>query len=413
MCNFRFSLLFLLFLLTAPELFSQQKPGTNLPGVVNKKPGLDSGFYQDIKDGLTNSYLKFTKDKTGRVAFLGGSITQNPGWREMICKYLTERFPETKLDFVNAGIGSTGSTPGAFRLASDVLARGEIDLLFEEAAVNDRTNSFDSTACIRGMEGIVSHARSAGPFLDIVLMYFVDPEKIKDYNCGKVPYEIKAHDKVARHYNLPTINLAKEVTDRINNGELSWEKDFVDAHPSPFGQELYYQSIRAFLENCWKKAENQSNRLPHKLPVLIDKYSYVDARYVDIRKAKPNEGWTFEENWSPSNNLILHKMCKNVPVLTSASPGAMVEFRFKGRAIGICAVTGPDAGMIEYSIDDKYSGIVDLHTQWSDEYNLPWFVIFKDELSNSKHSLKIKIIENMNFKNHGNACRILKFLVNR
>ena len=111
MCNFHFSLLFLLFLLTAPELFSQQKPGTNLPGVVNKKPGLDSGFYQDIKDGLTNSYLKFTKDKTGRVAFLGGSITQNPGWREMICKYLTERFPETKLDFVNAGIGSTGSTP--------------------------------------------------------------------------------------------------------------------------------------------------------------------------------------------------------------------------------------------------------------------------------------------------------------
>ena len=374
---------------------------------------LYSGTYQEIKDGLTNSYYKFTKDKTGRVAFLGGSITQNPGWREKVCNYLSERFPVTKFDFINAGIGSTGSTPGAFRLATDVLAKGEIDLLFEEAAVNDRTNSFDSTACVRGMEGIVSHARTSEPYLDIVLMYFVDPDKIKDYNNGKVPYEIKAHDKVARHYNLPTINLAKEVTDRISNGEFSWEKDFVDVHPSSFGQELYYQSIRTFLENCWKKAENQSNRLPHKLPVLIDKYSYVDARYVDIRKAKPNEGWTFQENWSPSNTLILHKMCKNVPVLSCDNPGAIVNFRFKGKAAGICAVTGPDAGMIEYSIDDKYHGKVDLFTQWSNEYNLPWFVIFKDDLSNSEHSLKIEILESKNSKSNGNACRILRFLVNR
>jgi sialidase-1 len=222
-----------------------------------------------------------------------------------------------------------------------------------------------------------------------------------------------AHDKVARHYNLPTINLAKEVTERINNRELSWEKDFVDAHPSPFGQELYYQSIRTFLENCWKKAEMQSERLPHKLPVLIDNYSYVDARYVDIREAKPKEGWTFEENWSPSNSLILHKMCKNVSVLTSSKPGAMVEFPFKGRAVGICAVTGPDVGMIEYSIDDKYSGIVDLYTQWSNEYNLPWFVIFKDELSDSNHLLKIKILKDKNPKSAGNAVRLLKFLVNK
>jgi sialidase-1 len=383
------------------ELYSQK---------VNK---LDSGTYQEIKDGLANSYLKFTNDKTGRVAFMGGSITQNPGWRELICKYLSERFSETKFDFINAGIGSTGSTPGAFRLASDVLEKGEIDLLFEEAAVNDRTNSFDSTECIRGMEGIVAHAGKAEPYLDIVLMYFVDPDKIKDYNNDRVPYEIRAHNKVARHYNLPTVNLAKEVTDRINNGEFSWEKDFVDAHPSPFGQELYYQSIRSFLENCWKKAENQPERLPHKLPVLIDNYSYVDARYVDIREAKPKEGWTFEENWSPSNTLILHKMCKNVPVLSSEKPGAMVEFCFKGRAVGICAVTGPDVGMIEYSIDHKYSGMVDLYTQWSNEYNLPWFVIFKDDLSDSNHSLKIKILKDKNPKSDGNAVRVLKFLVNK
>ena len=69
--------------------------------------------------------------------------------------------------------------------------------------------------------------------------------------------------------------------------------------------------------------------------------------------------------------------------------------------------------MIEYSIDDKYHGKVDLFTQWSNEYNLPWFVIFKDDLSNSEHSLKIEILEIKNSKSNGNACRILRFLVNR
>ena len=38
------------------------------------------------------------------MAFLGGSITYNPGWRDMTCAYLTERFPETTFDFVAAGI---------------------------------------------------------------------------------------------------------------------------------------------------------------------------------------------------------------------------------------------------------------------------------------------------------------------
>jgi sialidase-1 len=134
---------------------------------------------------------------------------------------------------------------------------------------------------------------------------------------------------------------------------------------------------------------------------------------VDIRQAKPKEGWTFENNWSPTNSLVIHKMCKNVPVLFSNRPEAEVEFSFKGSAVGICAVTGPDAGTIEYCIDGKYTGEVDLYTQWSSEYNLPWFVVFKDNLHHTNHSLQIRISEKKNVKSEGNACRIIKFLVNK
>ena len=112
----------------------------------------------------------------GTVAFLGGSITEMKGWRDMICEDLKQRFPYTKFTFVAAGIPSTGSTPGAFRLTDDVLSKGKVDLLFVEAAVNDDTNGFSAIEQVRGMEGIVRHALVSNPSMDIMMLHFIyDP----------------------------------------------------------------------------------------------------------------------------------------------------------------------------------------------------------------------------------------------
>jgi sialidase-1 len=374
---------------------------------------LDSRSYVNTRGGLANCYLKFTNTRKGRVAFMGGSITHNPGWRDSVCMYLQSRFPLTIFEFINAGVSSTGSTPGAFRLKRDVLDRGEIDLLFEEAAVNDRTNMFDSVSCVRGMEGIVAHARQFNPYIDIVLMYFADPDKIKDYNAGIPPYEIRAHNKVAAHYNIPSLNLAKEVTDRINNGEFSWENDFKDLHPSPFGQSLYFHSIKALLEECWEKAKSVSVRTHYKLPDPIDLLSYFSGDYIDVDKASLRNGWVKIRDWSPQNNAIVHHMVRHISVITSDSPNSEAMLKFSGKAIGMCVITGPDAGTINYSIDGKYSGSVDLFTPWSNQYNIPWYVVLKDNLPDSRHILQIQISDKKNPDSKGHACYLYKFFVNR
>ena len=64
---------------------------------------------------VEDSKQVFESTGMGRVVFLGGSITFMSGWRDMVCAELERRFPETKFDFINAGIPSTGSTPGAYR----------------------------------------------------------------------------------------------------------------------------------------------------------------------------------------------------------------------------------------------------------------------------------------------------------
>ena len=232
--------------------------------------------YFALRAGLDRCRSKFEKEKTGRVAFLGGSITAAPGWRDMVCEDLMRRFPQTKFDFINAGIPSLGSTPGAFRFERDVLQNGPIDLLFEEAAVNDDTNGFSDVEQVRGMEGIIRRARLANPQVDIVLLHFVDPGKIDQISKGETPAVIRNHEAVAERYQVPSINLAKEVTERIHAAEFTWADDFRDLHPTPFGHNLYAKSVRRLLDAAFQA--KTPTPTPLELPEPLDPNSYFRGR---------------------------------------------------------------------------------------------------------------------------------------
>ncbi|HLO79830.1 MAG TPA: SGNH/GDSL hydrolase family protein [Chitinophagaceae bacterium] len=373
---------------------------------------LDPSGFHIARSGLANSYAKFTHEKKGTVAFMGGSITEHGAWRNKICQYLKERFPETEFEFINAGISSTGSTPGAFRLAQEVLDKGKIDLFFEEAAVNDATNDFNNAAQVRGMEGIIRHALDSNPNMDIVMMHFVDPAKIADYDKGMTPVVIANHEKVAAHYHVNTINLAKEITDRIHAGEFNWKDDFKDLHPSLFGHEVYVRSIKTFLADAYARADTASKAIKMQLPAKLDKFSYSAGEYVDVNKARLIKGWSLVSNWVPNDGLETRKQYVNIPALIAETPGSELRFDFTGTAIGLCVASGPDAGILEYSIDGGPFRSKDLYTQWSSFLHLPWYVILDDELKNKKHSVVVRIAPGKNEKSKGNACRLLHFLVN-
>ena len=203
--------------------------------------------YFETRGGLERFFERCEKGGEIRVAFLGGSITQMNGWRNIVMANLQNRFPSVKYDFVAAGIASMGTTPGAFRLERDAFSKGSVDLLFVEAAVNDSTNGRSAAEQTRGMEGIVRRAKQLNPEIDFVMMHFVDPEKMSVYRDGRTPDVIKNHETVANYYGVPSINLAREVTERIAAGEFTWERDFKDLHPAPFGHELYARTIERFL----------------------------------------------------------------------------------------------------------------------------------------------------------------------
>lgn len=373
---------------------------------------LDSKNYHTIRGNLNNAGLKFEKEKTGRIVFLGGSITYNSGWRDSVCQYFQQEFPKTDFDFINVGIPSMGSTPGAFRFERDVLKNGKVDLLFVEAAVNDDTNKTAPDEIVRGMEGIVRHAKTANPLCDIVIMHFADPGKMDNYRNGIIPEVIQLHERVAEHYNISTINLAKEITERIDAGEFDWENDFKDLHPSPFGQNIYFLSMKQFLANCFNSVDFDGKQFVTEMPAPLDKFSYSNGILVQPNPPKTIKGWKFVENWKPENNKGTRSNYVDVPMLVGEYPGKIVKFQFRGNAVGIAVAAGPDAGIIEYSVDNSDWKKLDLFSDWSENLYLPWFYTLDSGLKNGKHTLQIRLTDDKNPKSTGTKCIIRYFYFN-
>lgn len=351
--------------------------------------------YFTLRDGLQNSQARFAGAKTGRVAFLGGSITFNPGWRDAVMRYLQLRFPETRFDFIAAGIPSLGSVPHAFRLASDVLAAGPVDLLFVEAAVNDHNHDGQPNAAalaMRGMEGVVRHVRRTSPQTDIVHLHFAHDIHLQTWNEGKVPYTVAAHERVAEHYGCPSVNLSQEVAERIAAGQFSWQDDFRDLHPSPYGQQLYANSITRMLDAAWRAPTPPVARA-HPLPVPLDPASYDRGRFGKVAEARILSGFTIEPSWRPADGKPTRAGYVDVPALVATAPGAEFEFRFDGTAAGLMITSGPDAGRIAFQVDGGPEQTVSTVTAWSQGLHLPWALMLADGLPAGPHTVRLRLVD--------------------
>jgi putative heme-binding domain-containing protein len=392
---------------------SLRHPVPHTDATKNASPASAGQKYFELRDGLGNARAAFETSAKGRVVFLGGSITAGGGWRDQTCDWLRRRFPETDFEFVNAGIGSLGSVPHAFRLKRDVLSKGPIDLLFVEAAVNDTANGTDRERMRRAMEGIVRHVRRTSPLTDIVHMHFVMPEHMKDYAAGIVPAAIEEHEAVAAAYGNTSLNLSREVTDRIAAGEFTWDEDFKNLHPSPFGHRLYAESITRLLTAAWGRDAATPATKPHPLPdKLVDPAAYDSGRFAALSGVRIIKGFTLVDRWRPTDTAKTREGFVEVPALEGTRPGDSFEFDFDGTAAGVLITSGPDAGRIECSIDDGPFTTLETHTRWSSTLHLPWAVMLADGLTVGRHTARVRIAAGHDPRSTGTAVRVVHLLLN-
>ncbi len=357
------------------------------------------------RSDFRNCKIQFEQNKTGHVAFFGGSITEMDGYRPLLCTFLENKFPSTEFTFTNAGIASTGSTTGAFRMDRDVLEEGPLDLLFLEFAVNDdqdEAHSYDEA--VLGMEAIIRKARKHNPNVDIVMTYFVNPEILKDYQQGLVRTSIAAHEAVAQHYNISTCNLAKEVADQITIGTLNWET-FGGTHPHPFGNQICAGMISSMLEKAW------NSKVAFEKPAAINAFNFENGRLVDPSSCEFDRKWSYAvPAWEVIKGSKRDRFL-NSKMLCTTKKGAELTFNFSGTAVGAFILAGPDAGVVEVSMDGGPFKEHDLyHSQYSKGLHYPRTVMFATDLSKGKHTMNLRMSKTSS--GNGTAARIMNFVVN-
>lgn len=364
----------------------------------------------NLRGSLKNSRHKFDAG-AGHVAFLGGSITEMDGYRPIVCRWLQEQFPKTEFQFTNAGIASTCSHTGAFRLQRDVLSQGHVDLLLVEFAVNDDQDAAHSSAnCIAGMEGIIRQVRQHNPDADIVMTHFVNPGMLKTLEQGATITSASAHEETAVHYNVSSVYLPKVLGRMIEQQQMTW-KQFGGTHPGPAGNQLAADCVTSVLKAGWGGAADTAPAAHPSPPRLLNNEAFTRGRLVSGRHSA-GDGWSYSEpEWRDLPGGKRDRFLSR-PLLHSETPGATTSLDWTGTAVGVFVLAGPDAGQLEYRIDDGPWQTQELYHRFSRGLHYPRTVVLASGLPDQEHRLDIRVGEDTHTSSKGHAVRILEYAVN-
>ena len=97
-------------------------------------------------------------------------------------------------------------------------------------------------------------------------------------------------------------------------------------------------------------------------------------------------------------------------MLSATEPGAEATLEFEGTAVGAFVVAGPDAGIVESSIDGEPVVAVDVFYPFSKGLHYPRTIMLGTDLKPGKHKLTLKM--SAESKNGGHAMRIMAFTAN-
>ncbi|HPA17407.1 MAG TPA: GDSL-type esterase/lipase family protein [Verrucomicrobiae bacterium] len=351
--------------------------------------------------GLPNFFAKLKRGGNVRIGYLGGSITAQDGWRPKSRDWFQQKYPGAKVEEINAAIGGTGSDLGVFRLRRDVLD-AKPDLLFVEFAVNDGGAPVEQIH--RCMEGIVRQTWNALPETDTCFVYTVHESMLRDLQAGKFPRSASAMETVAEHYGIPTIHMALEVARLEKEGKLVFKgaKPKTDAeraalgdkilfspdgvHPyTDAGHQLYLEAVARSMEKLARVGRTGRHSLGE--PLRVD--NWEGAALVPLNTKLLQGEWTK----LGADDPVAKRFSKRLPELWKASrAGASITVRFRGTALAVYDIVGPDCGQVEVSVDGKALGKQARFDAYCTYHRLAKLVVAAD-LSGGEHTAVIRLLD--------------------
>ena len=169
------------------------------------------------------------------IAAIGGSITEGAGASKQeenyVARFITglkERYPESDIQVVNAGIGGTPSTLGIMRYERDVTqALGQNpDLVLVEFAVND----YEEPTGARAYESLVYTILEKEGTPAVMLVFSVFKSK---WNMQDI------YIPIGEQYGLPMVSIKDAIAVGYEKGTLADGLFFSDEyHPTSYGHRI-------------------------------------------------------------------------------------------------------------------------------------------------------------------------------
>lgn len=198
---------------------------------------------------MVNVMKKAANGEEITIGYIGGSITEGYGvqpdqcWAKLTYDALCEMFPDTKVNYVNAGLSGTPSILGVVRAERDLFGDKKPDIVFIEFAVNDGGEQMNKYC----YESLVKKSLDKENDPAVVLLFTVLKNR---YSCQ--PWM----KTVGEHYKLPMISVGNVINPMFDAGYMEWEKYSDDeSHPNIWGHELVKDFIMNYFEQVKTIAE--------------------------------------------------------------------------------------------------------------------------------------------------------------
>ncbi len=216
------------------------------------------------------------------VAYLGGSITQGTSAGNDLCyarlttNWLEEQFPEAKVNYVNAGIGATGSYIGVHRADEQVLSYNP-DLVFVDFSVNDTYDRMDINKS--SYESLLRKLwlSESSPAVVCIAMTQDNGTSVQEQ-----------HGEICKKYDIPMISYHDAILDVIAKGYIKWTDISDDnIHPNVPGHAVLSSLITNYLQSVIDNLDNISGEESDFSAVSEAGMKYQNAHFLFSANTEP------------------------------------------------------------------------------------------------------------------------------
>lgn len=337
---------------------------------------------------LKNTFVKALNGEDITIGFIGGSITQGSlastektCYAYLVYSWFKRTFPKIHVNYVNAGIGGTGSDLGVSRVDDDLL-RFKPDVTIVEFSVNDREDEhfFES------YEGLVRHILSDPSDTGLILVFNVR------YDTMESAEDI--HLKIGRHYDVPCLSMRSSVYQKVADGTIK-NRDITpdDLHPNDEGHKLLAELILRYLDMVYESSKDLKYYLPiyREIKGPLSKNTYEHSKRYNNLNSEP------ECNGFEADNTVQERITQMFRHGYSAwHLNDEISFTVNASSLEVMyrkSVNKPTP-IAEVIIDGDESSKVVLDGNFTEEWgDCLYTEIIKEHLEKKEHTVRIIITE--------------------